>query len=240
MMRINIIEDRLRSIELPPLTRPAIGPYDDPTEELACWGATLYAYSSIAHVRTVLAGLVGLANSGNTPTATIVSRHIFEWTAHACYMQENLTGFMAAREWKPAFELTLRADTGNQWVKKHGHKYDDSNYPEEALSPIRIKHLIVAYSQYQTNKYGKTDAEDSYGFLSEFSHPNGVCFQHYRDIIGADIHFLQPPATSSYAGINHFIIEWLLFMFVLLGLGKEQAVRSKLAEIVQALAQQAK
>src|SRR5258706_16300179 len=100
MMQIYIVEDRLRSIELPPLPRPAVGQDDDPTEELACWGATLYSYSSIAHVRTVLAGLVSLANSGNAPTATIVSRHIFEWTAHACYMQKNLTGFMAAGKWK--------------------------------------------------------------------------------------------------------------------------------------------
>ena len=178
-MRIPIIEQGLRAIDLPPITRPAVGPHDDPTEELACWGATLYAYSSIAHVRTVLAGLIALTDSGNTTTANIVSRHVFERTAHACYMQEKLAEFMAASKWKPAFELTLQADTGIQWVKRHGDKYDKSNYPEEALSPIRIKHIIAAYSRYQTERYGKTDAEDSYGFLSEFSHPNGVCFQHY-------------------------------------------------------------
>jgi hypothetical protein len=122
---------------------------DDPTEELACWGATLYAYPSIAHMRTVLAGLITLTDSGNTPTANIVSRHVFEWTAHACYMQEKLTEFMAAAEWKLAFELNLQADTGNQWVKKHGRKYDKSNYPDEALSPIRIKHIIAAYTNLQ-------------------------------------------------------------------------------------------
>lgn len=235
-MRIPIIEQGLRAIDLPPITRPAVGPPDAPTEELACWGATLYAYSSIAHVRTVLAGLMALSDSGNTPTANIVSRHVFEWTAHACYMQEKLAEFMAAAKWKPAFELTLQADTGNQWVKRHGHKYDKSNYPVEALSPIRIKHIIAAYTRYQTEKYGKTDAEDSYGFLSEFSHPNGVCFQHYRDIIGADIHFLKPPATSSCGGIDRFIIDWILFMLVLLELGKEQPVRSKLAQILSTLA----
>ena len=147
MIRIPIIEQELLAINLPPITRPVVGPYDDPTEELACWGATLYAYSSIAHVRTVLAGLIALTESENTPTANIVSRHIFEWTAHACYMQQKLAEFMALGKWKPAFELTLQADTGNQWVKKHGHKYDKSNYYEEGLNTIRIKHIIAAYTR---------------------------------------------------------------------------------------------
>jgi hypothetical protein len=69
MAPLKVIEEGLRCIALPSLTRPAVGPDDKPTEELVNWRTTLYVYSSIAHVRAILAGLVVLADIGNTPTA---------------------------------------------------------------------------------------------------------------------------------------------------------------------------
>src|ERR1035438_9926828 len=37
MTPLKIIEEGLRGIALPPLTRPGVGPDDDPTEELGLW-----------------------------------------------------------------------------------------------------------------------------------------------------------------------------------------------------------
>jgi hypothetical protein len=67
MTPLKIIEEGLRGITLPTLTRPAVGPDDDPTEELVRWAVEMYVYSSVAHMRTILAGLVVLADIGNTP-----------------------------------------------------------------------------------------------------------------------------------------------------------------------------
>jgi hypothetical protein len=53
-----MIEEGLRGISLPALSPPALGPDDDPAEALARWATMVYAYSSIAHVRKILAGLV--------------------------------------------------------------------------------------------------------------------------------------------------------------------------------------
>jgi len=73
-----IVERELRVIELPSLIRPTVGPNDPATDQLANWGITFHVYSEIAHVRTVLAGLITLADTGNTPSATILARHLLD------------------------------------------------------------------------------------------------------------------------------------------------------------------
>lgn len=239
MARLNIVEQGLRGISLPPVTRPAIGPNDEPTEELVCWGITFHVYSEIAHIRTVLAGLTALADMGNTPSGNILSRHIFEWTAHACYMEEKLKGLVTTRRWKPAFALLLQVNTGNAWAKNYGQNYDPTPFPEEILKPIRIKKLIAVYAKYQEKQYGKSKAHDSYGFLSEYAHPNAACFLQYRDFDGPHGYTVKPPSRSTLGGINGFIIEWLMFMQALLGLAKEDAVRGKLIEILTTIAKPA-
>src|SRR5207249_9404054 len=122
------------------------------------------------------AGLIALADAGNTPSGNILARHIFEWTALACYLVEKLKEFVANQQWAPAFELLLQTDTGNLWVKTHGHNYDKSSFPQEVAKPIRINKLIDAYTRHRTAQYGSAQVEDSYGFLSEYSHPNAACF----------------------------------------------------------------
>ena len=95
MTPLKIIEEGLRGIAVPTLTRPAVGPDDDPTEELVRWATAMYVYSSVAHMRTILAGLVCLTDIGNAPTTDVVCRHIFEWAAHACYVKRNSTQYFA-------------------------------------------------------------------------------------------------------------------------------------------------
>jgi hypothetical protein len=75
-----IVEHNLGEIKLPPLIRPDV-PNDKPDEKLVMWGVTYYAYCVIAHMQTVLSGIVQLLEAKNVPTALVVGRHIFEWTA---------------------------------------------------------------------------------------------------------------------------------------------------------------
>lgn len=240
MTNVKIIEAGLRTATLPSVTRPASGPDAEPTEELVHWGITFHVYSEIAHIRTVLAGLIALEKAGNTPSANILSRHIFEWTAHACYMTQHLKGHAEGRQWKEAFQLLLRADTGNAWAKDHGHNYEAAPFPAEILRPIRIKNLIAAYRKHQTEQYGSSKVEDSYGFLSEYSHPNSACFLQYREFDGRRAYVIAPPSRSSFGGINGFIIEWLMFMQELLGLAREDAVRDSLIRLLAAIIESAK
>jgi hypothetical protein len=97
-----IVAEGLQKITLPPLTRPPVAPKEDPTEELVLWGIKYYAYSAVAHVRTVLQGLILLAKAGNIPTTFTASRNVFEWAAHTCYMSRNLTNYVTKKEWARA------------------------------------------------------------------------------------------------------------------------------------------
>jgi hypothetical protein len=49
---------------------------DEATEELVSWAITYHAYSEIAHIRTVLRGLIALADIGNAPSGMVLARHI--------------------------------------------------------------------------------------------------------------------------------------------------------------------
>jgi hypothetical protein len=230
MRLVRIVEQELRAIDLPSIFRPPIGPNDPATEELVRWAITFHVYAEIAHIRTVLAGLIVLADAGNTPSASILARHLFEWTAMACYLVEKLKEVVANKQWQPAFEIMLQVDTGNSWVKTHGRNYDNkSSFPEDVARPIRIKHLIAAYTRHHTAQYGSAKVEDSYGYLSEYSHPNSACLLPYKEFSGARAFFAQPAAESAvFGGINGFIVEWLMFAQELLGFAGENTVRDRL------------
>jgi hypothetical protein len=230
---VKIIHEGLEGINLPPLTRPAVGPHDDSTEELVCWGITSHVYSEIIHIRTVLAGLIALADKGNTPSGNILSRHVFEWTVLACFMVEKLEWLVKSHKWEPAFELIVQADTGNAWAKKQA-KNASTPFIREMPDPIEVSTLISSHAKYQKKTYGMSKIHDRYGFLSEYAHPNAACFLQYRKFVGTQVHLVPPPPRSSFGGINSFILEWLLFMRTLLDLAREKTVRSAIAKILTA------
>jgi hypothetical protein len=232
MERWMMIEEGLRGITLPPVRRPAVRPDDEPTDELAGWGATMYAYSSIAHLRKILSGLVVLAHVGNAPTADVVCRHIFEWAASACYVEQNLGQYFKDRNWKGGFELLSQISGGNLWLRNHGHKYDGLPMQLEVPKPVRIGMLVEAYEKYQAaQNSGEGDANDSYSFLSEHSHPNGACFLQYREILDGQVIFVDP-APSGPRSINRPSLEWLVFIYGILALAKEDAVRLQVLDIL--------
>jgi hypothetical protein len=142
--------------------------------------------------------------------------------------------------WKEAFDLFLQADTGNQWARTHGPAYEPLPFPGEILDPIEISKLIAAYAKYQKKAYGKSRTYDSYGFLSEFTHPNSACLGQYRHPDGATGTVVPPPTQSTFGGIKGFIIEWLMFVQELLGVANEAEVRDQIVRILPALAELAK
>jgi hypothetical protein len=44
---------------------------------------------------------------------------------------------------------------------------------------------------YQRQVHGDGDAKDSYGLLSEHSHPNSACFLPYCEYRGAEVRFIS-------------------------------------------------
>lgn len=234
-----IVERELRQIKLPPLVRPDV-PNDSPNEELAVWGITYYSYCVVAHMQTVLSGLVQLLEAKNIPTAFVIGRHVFEWTAHACYMSRNSETYFKKREWRRALHLHSLAMTGNLWVRNHGSKYAPTELTDGTPEPIGISNLVACYEEWQRQVGKNADAKDTYGLLSEHSHPNSVCFNRYCEYIGAEVRFISPSSDASILGEERYLIDLLLFLDQLLKLGMERVVRKQIVAILTGIADLAK
>jgi hypothetical protein len=229
-----IVTGGLERIKLPPLIRPAI-PNDNPNEVLVLWGTLYYTYGVMAHLRIVLRGMVELLQLGNVATAFLACRHVFEWTAHTCLMSRELEGFIGNQDWKGARELQSRVMEGNRWVKEHGEKYEPRAAYDEIPESLRVKRALKAYEQYQKEQQGSSDIEDSYALLSEHTHPNSACFNSCTEIVGSEVHFVQPSTDSAILGEERCLIHLVLFLDALLRLGKEANVRRQLRAVIDDL-----
>jgi hypothetical protein len=226
-----IVTDGLERIGLPPLIRPAV-PNDSPNEVLLLWGTTYYTYCVIAHVRVVLRGMAELLRLGNVPTAFLACRHVFEWTAHACFMSGEMERFVHEQDWTGAWELHSRAMAANRWAKEHGEKYEPGYAYDEIPDSVRVKKALKAYEQYQKDQSGLTGVDDSYALLSEHTHPNSACFNAYTKIVGSEVRFVPPSTDSALLGEERCLIDLVLFLDALLGLGKETNVRRQLRSVI--------
>jgi hypothetical protein len=230
-----IVETGLHKIDLPPLTRPLVAD-DNPNEELVLWGTQYYSYSVIAHLRTVLHSLVQLIDAANIPTAFIVCRHIFEWAAHTCYMSRNTKNYVERKEWGRAWHLHSLAMQGNRWVKDHGSKYEPALVTGDVPDPLGIANIVSCYDEYRRQRQGHADAKDSYGLLSEHSHPNSACFLPYYQYVGWEVRFVAPSPDTSLLGEERCLIDLMMFLNVLLELGREKVVRAQIVAILKELA----
>lgn len=238
MTPVALVKKKLEDISLPSLTRPAIGPKEEPTEELVLWGINYYVYSVLAHLRSISSALVQLAETGNIPAAYVLCRHVFEWTAHACYMNRNLKNYVTRKEWKRAWSLQSIVATGSLWVKKHGPKYDPMATMGGVPDPLTVPNLIKAYGEYLRQQgRGDDEANDSYGILSEHSHPNSACFLPYHRYAGREIHFVVPEKGSPLPIVNWCLLDTMMFLQELLGLSHEKVVSAEVTRTLLELAE---
>ena len=225
------------SLDPPPdpstLTTP-----DTRKEAYIRWAITYYVYSVIAHIRTMLHGLIVLADSGNIPSAIIVCRHVFEWTAQVCYMNENLQKHVAARDWDAARDLLNQAVIGSRWIKEHGHKYDPTQIAAEIPDTIRLGKVLASYEAHVEKVFGG-DTKDDYAHLSEHSHPNSACFQQYHDgdVPGGEIRFKEPTSGSPLPVVNWCLIDLCTLLLELLELSEEKIIRPQIAVTLTEIAQ---
>jgi hypothetical protein len=233
---ITIVVDGLQKITLPPLTRPSVGPKEEPTEKLVSWGINYYAYSALAHVRTVLQGLILLADAGNVPTTYFSARNIFEWAAHACYMSRNLATYVNKKEWGRAWKLLSMAAMGNKWMKDHGPKYEPTAAFDGIPDPLNVANVVAAYDEYRSQQFGKGNAKDDYGLLSEYSHPNSACIFQYHKYREQEVRFVTPSTGSPLPSVNWCLIDLMMFFDELFRISGEQTVRPQIASVLEEIA----
>jgi hypothetical protein len=215
---IKVVYDGLERVSLPVLDKPGGAPTAGRTKAAVQLGTKLYTYSLIAHLRKTLEGLILLANAENVPAAYPVCRHIFEWGAHACFINAKLKECFQQKNWEEGWRVLTPAVIGNMWVKKHGNKYAPADLPKipDAPDPYWIGIAMVAYEEYQLERYGFKDAKDTYGLLSEVSHPNAACLQNYQTFENdgsVTINFIENPdgADSPLPFVNRALSTCCLF-----------------------------
>jgi hypothetical protein len=233
---ITIAAAGLQKIALPPLTRPSVGPKEKPTEDLVAWGINYYVYSAIAHVRTVLQGLVLLADARNVPTTFFAARNIFERAAHACYISRNLANYVGKKEYGRAWKLLSMAAMGNRWIKDHGPKYEPTAAFDEVPDPLNIANVVAAYDQYRSQHFGEGTAKDDYGLLSEYSHPNSACIFQYHEYTGPHVRFVTPSTGSPLPAVNWCLIDLMMFLDELLRISREQVVQPQVLSVLKEVA----
>jgi len=234
MTILKIVKEGLRGITLPSVIRPPVE-FDSPNKELALFATRLYAYSSVAHIRTILAGITVLYEDGNIPSAKLLARHMFEWVAHIAYITENLTKHAHKGQWKDAFEVISNFDRANSWIKNHGDKHGAAKIQLDAPKAVRLGRWIEAYERFRTKFYGKESVNEVYGFLSEHAHPSASCLLQYRDFHGAEILFVESRKTGL-SDLDHCLIDWLMLHSKLLALAQEDTVRLEILEIIKTVA----
>jgi hypothetical protein len=232
---IEIVRAGLAAIALPPTKRPAIGPQQTPTKELVNWGATVYAFSLISHIRQNLAGLKTLLDTENEITACLVYRHLYEWTMHSAYMEQQLGAFAQQQNWVEAWELFLQVATGNAWIKNHGASSLPKAIVAEIPKQLRINKLVKAYETHQQNLGIDVDVQDIYGLLSEHSHPNGACLLPYEEYIGDSI-FFEKITVPPFPHPITYLMDLLLCVKKILVEAEQYTISAQLSAILKEVA----
>lgn len=232
----------LDRITFPQISRPRIAPGAPRTEELIRWGTNVYVYSMLAHVRKVLSGLLEVARTENVPVANVISRHLFECSAHVCYVCRRLTDCYESQDWNDAWDVLTPAATGNLWAKKYGDKYATagSEPTPPAADPVRIGVAISEYEQYQSKALGRAEAKDTYSLLSELSHPNAACLQQYLEYENdgqVTIGYTESPSPLPF--VNLCLIDLLQFAEKLLRWSRDLSVRPVILELMSEIARRA-
>lgn len=242
---LKTVFEGFRDIELPPLRRRLIKPGDPRSEELVQWGICVYAYSVVAHLKKILAGLVQLAEAENVAASAPLCRHVFEWAAVSCSLSSKLPEQIRQSDWQGAWILLTQVATASFWVQKYGQKYAGNSADITAVAatekPIYVPQAVADYEDYQKQHLNETEALETYSFLCDFSHANPVCLARYYtyEENGALIRFADPdkaaPRESFLPFVNRCLIDLLTFLYRLLDMAKEKEIRGKILTALKQL-----
>ena len=113
--------------------------------------------------------------------------------------------------------------------------------PFEIPGPLRIGTALKEYEAYQVEIGREPETDENYGLLSDFSHPNAACLFRYqaREEMSAVTRFIDPdqdPRQESFLPfVNCCLIDLLIFLYELLGMDQETAVRPKVKFVLDEL-----
>jgi len=223
---LRFIAERTMAMTFSVLKRPRVLPNEPATQELVNWSARVCCFSWIRHFSTLLNGVVLLKDVGNTPSAIIVARSLYELGAHAYYVKKHFKQHIDAKDFEAAWNFLTPIATGS--------RYMNEQYPETSEmfpTPAHISKIIKCFGEVLPN-----DAIDNYSFLSEYCHPNTFAFsQHYRWLNPDEVAFVGHEAQGMFGATTAACVMGLMAIQQMLSLTGEKQIAVTLKETLLAV-----
>ncbi len=229
---LRLIAERMKQFTFPNLKRPPVPSKAPATLDLVNWGAQVYCFSWMRHFNTLISGIVILKDAGNTPSARIVARSVFELGAHAYYVKKHLKQHFDLGNFSAAWEFLTPIGVGSRYINEQ-HPEESEMFP----SPPHISKAINCFGERMPE-----DAQEGYSFLSEFCHPNVLAlFQYYEWADPQTVTFVDDhvPLEGIFGPTAAASIEGLLAIEELLRLTREREVLCSLHELLEAIVEDA-
>jgi hypothetical protein len=201
---LKIALEVMDKIHPPDLKRPKTDERGTKTAELVDWAIRVYVFSAFCQFREILQSTLTLMASRQIPVVFLCCRGLFEIAAHVYYVKDCLTKPIDEENWGAAWDLLLQANFGNRHrfnQQKATRKGGLIDYPDS----IPINKAIKVFNQYFPDGAKLRTAEDEYGSLSEFCHPNSDAFTNHHDweprVNESVVKFEKPVPTLLYLAL---------------------------------------
>jgi hypothetical protein len=230
---------RLEFVTIPELILPLNGANSEPDEDRIRFGVQYYTFSSIVHFRHVLRGLVQVSDDANWASANILSRHLFEWAAHATFLKVKIPSLIHSEAWSKAWDILLRHNGGDLFMRRFGIKYNATRAQSQGIpEPYSIANILKVYASAQNQVDKIEDIQEDYSLLSELSHASAACLRQHIEYKQDRIVFSAANEDSSpleLASVS--TIDWLLSIGKLLEVIHDLKVRPQINEVLKAIVQ---
>ena len=221
-----------QSIQFGNLSRPRVRSSEPATRELIDWGIKFYCYPWLRHMTTLANGTVILLDAGNSPSARIVGRSIYELGAHAYYVAKHVKQHLGAKNLDAVWKFLLPVHSGSRFLNDIAPPEESEIFP----APVHIKKVTNCFKEFLPKEAG-----ESYSFFSEYCHPTMLVFkQYYRWANPCEVTFVDRDSGRWTYAAEAACMMGMLQIKELLKLSNEKPVSAALVKIIRAVAKTAR
>lgn len=218
------------SIAMPSVAAPVKARLGEPTRDSVVWSSRAYAYAALVHVRIVLRGLILMSMENNRVASAVLCRHLLEWAAHTCHVNQQLDACITVQDWRRAETLFLASpDTSIPSRPRRRNKFPD--VPRRGCT---VPELIAEYESYQDERYGKGHGVGVHRFLEEHcSTVRAAWRQQFEYGRSGEVRIGSGAAVSILPLMVWCLVDTSVFVHSLLGLSGEKRVRGQLEQLLE-------
>lgn len=168
---------RLYALSFPALKRPPAC-HEMSLDEVA-WATDVYTFCLLAHLRQLLESFALLVRQGHAPTTFFVGRALFELAGQAMHVANGLRSALGAGDNRAAWDLLHSATMGSRTMRERGLSGADG---AAWAAPVHVMDAVRAFAEFfpgATRREREREAEEMYGHLCEFCHPNVGALTQY-------------------------------------------------------------